>query len=158
MAYDWSDLIRETMAVVAATWTDVVPNGIFLYQEIARVSWEVPDGYPYAVLHMRAASTGEWGLGNVAFEPVIEFHYITSETEAQGADPLAALNIIPAKLEALKSALYDAAHTDSQATLLEIEEIDWSGTSAVNSILLGKNVPVGGGMLAARYVCGESAF
>lgn len=158
MAYNWANLLREVMAVVATTWTDVVPNGIYLYQEIARISWEAPDAYPYAVVHLRAADTGEWGLGNVAFEPVIDFHYIMAETQAQGADPLAALNIIPAKLEALKSALYDAPHTDSQATLLDIEAMDWSGESAVNSLLLAKNVPVGGGLLSVRYVCGESAF
>lgn len=99
----------------------------------------------------------DWGITNDAFEPIVQFHYITAETQAQGADPLAAANVLRSKLEALKNGLRAASFTNSQATLLDFPQMDFSGLNAVNLILLAKNVPVGGGSLAARFSLGERA-
>lgn len=157
MAYAWGAFITDFTAVVATALPEVLPNRIWSYEEIARTSWDIPDGYPYLVWIIGAAPMADWGITNDAFEPVVIFHYISAETQAQGADPLAAANVIRAKLEALKNGLRAASFANSQATLLDFPQMDFSGLNAVNLILLAKNVPVGGGSLAARFSLGESA-
>lgn len=157
MAFDWSLLTKDAMAAVASSVPTAVPNGIYSAAELARISWEVPDGYPYVVVHQGAAPEGDWGITNDAFEPLLDFYVIVADTQAQGADPAAALNTIPAHLEAIKNALRAASFASSQGTLLSFPEIDWGPLLDVNAILLGKNVPVLGGKLSARFTCGETA-
>jgi hypothetical protein len=157
MPYPWSTFVTDFTAVVAATLPETVANGIYAFEEIARISWEVPPAMPYLVWMLAGAPEGDWGLANDAFEPVVQFHYLLAETEAQGADPLASRNVIRARLEALKNGLRAATFANSQAILLGFPMVDFSGLNAVNFILLGKNVPAGGGMLAARFTLGETA-
>lgn len=145
------------MAALATALPAAVPNGIYSAQELARISWEVPEGYPYLVLHQGAAPVADWGIANDAFEPVLDIYLIVAETLEQGADPAAALNTISASLEAIKNGLRDATFALSQATLLEFPEIDWGPLLDVNALLLAKNVPVIGGRLSARFTCGETS-
>lgn len=134
-----------------------VPGGIYSANSVHRISWEAIDAYPYLVLHQGVAPLGDWGITNDAFEPVLDVYLIVSETEEQEQDAAAAEHLIPAGLEAIKNALRAATFTLSQATLIEFPEIDWGPLLDVNAILLGKNVPVLGGKLSARFTCGETA-
>jgi hypothetical protein len=157
VAFNWALLKTDVMAAIATALPAAVPNGIYSSQETARMSWEIPDGYPYVIVHQGPAPAGDWGLTNDAFEPLLDIYLIVSETEAQGQDPVAAINTIPASLETIKNGLRAATFTNSQATLLEFPEIDWGPLLDVNAILLGKNVPVLGGKLACLFTCGETA-
>ena len=157
MAYSWATFHREFVAAMGAAVPAVVPNGIFMFREISRISWEVPAGYPYIVLHRPRAPAADWGIANDAFEPQVQVHYIAAETLEQGDDPASAENVTTAALEAIKNGVRAATFPLSQATLLEVSEIDFSGANAVNLILLAKNVPASGGMISFRFTLGETS-
>jgi hypothetical protein len=157
MAYDWLAFRADAMTALRVGMPTAVPGGLYTSQALARTSWEVPTAYPYLVLHQGVAPAGDWGITNDAFEPVVDVYLIVAETVAQEQDPDSAENQIHEGLEAIKNAMRAATFTNSQASLLEVSEIDWGPLLDVNAILLGKNVPVLGGRISFRFTLGETA-
>lgn len=117
----------------------------------------MPEEYPYLVLHHGLTPSGDWGITNDAFEPTLDVYVIIAETELQEQDADAAEHLIFEHLMAIKDAMRDATFATSQASLLEISEIDAGPLLDVNTIFLGKNVPVLGGRIAFRFTLGETA-
>lgn len=146
MAYSWAALVDDIEDIVNATWTDV--TAILEVHQSERRSWETIT-LPFAVLVVGAADEGQWGVTNIAYECPIAVWYFSKYSEA-------ALALVRTKLEALKSALIPAVYAASSATPLEVS-IDFSTTNEANQIALTKNVPLIGGAVTIRYVCGETA-
>lgn len=145
MAYNWATFLSENRTVIGATWGDIESRGIFEYDEIARLPWE-DLATPYAVMDIASMDEADWGIGNVAYEVTVAYHYITTESMAT----------VRTKLEQLKNALYDDdAFSTSQATLLETGQ-DWSGANPLNQIFLAKGSPYRAGLLLGRFTLGET--
>ena len=146
MAYPWSSFFSENRDVIKATWSGIEDNGIFEYDQVARMVWEDLET-PYAVMDIASMDAADWGIGNEAYEVTVAYHYITRES----------MSVVRAKIEALKNALWAATFTTSQATLLETGQ-DWSGANPMNQIFLAKNIPFRGGILVGRFVLGETQY
>jgi len=152
MAYDWSALIDEITTVIGATWPEVIPNnggsGIWELDEIARISWEEIETFRYAVWQTDAPEPGEWGLVNIAYEPLVTVHYLAPFPVGMAT--------VREKLEALKSSLYGTPF--SAGALLDVVRLDWTREHPANAVFLQKGVDYLAGSLTARFLVGESAL
>ncbi len=148
--YLYNTLIDEAAAVVAATWTDVVPDGIWELDEAIRQTWEERT-MPYAVFDLKPPEPAEWGVVNNAHEVELDIHYIALESVG--------MSTIRTKLATLESAMFVAGNFPvSQATLFPLTRLDWSGENPINAIAYAKNVPFLAGTLTLRFTCGTSVF
>ena len=152
MAYPVASLDDDVTAIVAATWPEVVANGIFRLDDAARVSWEEKT-FPFAVWERSEWEPTELGLTNTSWELLFEVHYL-AEVPALVASGLAT---VEAKLMALRDAMFAGAFTASSATLWDVARFNTDGDYEANAIFLSKNVPFVGGMISFRFSVGETA-
>jgi hypothetical protein len=147
-AYNYNTLIADAATVIAATWTDVVANGIWELDEAMRQSWEERT-LPFASFELGTPEAAEWGVVNNAHEVELKVHYIALES--------AGMSTVRTKLTALESAMFVAgAFTASSATLFAETRLDWSPENPINAIAYAKNIPVCAGTITFRFVCGTS--
>ncbi len=149
--YDYNALITDAATVVAAVWTDVVPNGIWELDEAIRQSWEERI-MPFAVFELEPPEpTTEWGVVNNAHEVSMRWHYVALEAAGMAA--------VRTKLTALESAMFSpTAFVTSQATIKAETRLDWGPENPINSIAYAKNIPVCAGTLTLHLICGTSVF
>lgn len=152
MAFDIAGMIDEITEVVADTWTDTSPGGggggIWEASQIEARSFEEIGGFPYAVVEIPETVDVEFGIVNAVQLGLLSLHYVAMES--------ATLSTIWAKIEALKSAMFQATFTGM--TVLNLDGLDWSALHPSNEIFLAKKVPYRAGSLTMRIIFGESAL
>lgn len=150
MAYDVHAMLEAVAATVATTWTDVVPNGIYSIAQIERLAFEdaAAEGFPFAVIELEPAASGEWGLVNAAFEASLTCFYVTREALTDSA--------VWAKVEALKSAFFQGSYTGM--TMIEASGQSVHPSNPILSFFLMRSVPYTAGSITMRIVYGESAL
>lgn len=150
MAFDIAGMIDEITEVIADTWTDTAPpaGGIWEASQIEARSFEEIGGFPYAVVEIPETQDVDFGIVNSVQMGLLSIHYVTMES--------ATLATIWSKLEALKSAMFQATFTGM--TVLNVDGLDWSALHSSNEIFLAKKVPYRAGSLTMRIIFGESAL
>lgn len=157
MAYNHATMLGEVEAVIASTWTDVLPandgGGIWDMEQIRRRAFDsVIDpaeggALPFAVYDLGPSTSADWGLVNDAQEADFTFYYITQ---------VALTNLaVRAKGEALKSALVVASYTGMSILEKSGEQNDMN---AILQFFLDRFVPYTAGSFSLRVVYGESWF
>jgi hypothetical protein len=147
MAYDHSKLRKEVRDVINATLPEL--SIILEVQQGDRRNF-AGITVPFCVVVRSRAQSADWGIANLAYERQFDILLCYDWDDSE-------IDAMEERLEVLKSALFAASYSGSQATLISEPEIDTSPENAANAIILNKNLQLTGGTLSLRYVCGESA-
>lgn len=151
MAYDVHAMLEAVAGTIAATWTDVVANGIYRITEIERLAFEdaAAEGFPFAVLELEPATSGEWGLANAAWESQLTTYFITREALTD--------ELVWDRLEALKSAFFAADYSALGMSVLDIARLSVHPSNPILDFFLMRSVPYTAGSVTMRILYGETA-
>lgn len=148
MAAYLENLYSALRTVIAAEWTDVPDNGIWEAEHAEQIPWEdlTP---PYAVIAMAEMPEEDVGLANLAYAIPCEIYYV-SEVKGHSSS-------IRAKLETLRSYLWNPANTLSTGQVWDIPELTWSRTLEPNVIFQQKRMKHRAGRVRVVCLVGETA-
>ena len=132
--------------VVAATWPDVDPDGIFEADHLDMIPWQdlTP---PYAVLAIGSMpqDTATGPADGLCYLPVVDIFYVATVSGPRSA--------IRAKLEALRDALWYGPLALGQVRSLP--SMDWSADLPANQVLAAKGMSQRAGRLQVGILVGE---
>lgn len=153
MAYDVHAMLEAVAGTMAATWADVLPpagGGIYTLPQIERLAFDdvAAEGFPFAVLELEPANSGDWGIVNAAFESLLTAYFIDKEALTE--------ETVWDRLESLKSAFFAASY--SGMTVLEAAGQSVHPSNPILSFFLMRSVPYVAGSITMRIVYGESAL
>ena len=149
----WTDL----KAVLAATWTDVLPansgGGIAQVLGFSKVDWE-SIAVPYAPVQFSANAWPDAPITCEVMEIIADIYYIRQDTTATAA-------AIRTKLAALDDALFAYVTSPGYTAGVEFLDVvgyDLSETNPANGVLLALNLPYSAGSIRTRWLVGETLF
>lgn len=147
MAY-LSTLYDDLRAVIAATWTDVVADGIYEDEHIEMIPWAelTPPFAAICVDDVPVDAEGEWGSANQVYQPQVGIYYVGAITG--GSDP------IRGKLEALRDALLAATITNGQ--IIDVTGLSWSDELDANKVFMAKDYTHRAGRVMVNLIVGVS--
>ena len=147
MAY-LTQVYTDIRTVVAATWTDVLPGGIWESEHQQMVPWGdlTP---PMSVICIASTPiAADWGVANQTYQVPVQVYYVAKITG--DSTP------IRTKLEALRDALL-ANTVPSTLCVLDVVELTWSDSLEANVAILAKDYTHRAGRLTVNVLAGTMA-
>jgi len=147
MSY-FTTVYTDIRTVIAATWTDVLANGIWEVEHENMVPWGDITPPVASICITTTPLAPDWGAANQIYNPQVSIHYagiIAGDSTS-----------IRAKLEALRDALL-ANTVPSTLCVLDVTELTWSDTLEANAALMAKNYSYRAGRLTASVLAGTMA-
>lgn len=129
MAAVFETFTGELRALIAATWADVVADGIFENEDIQSVSWDSVTPPIANITVPTMPISQDWGVANEVHQGIISLYWV-GETGGDNTNQRA-------KAEAMRDALLTATFTN--ANVIDVSSIDWSDAVPVNNTFLEKN-------------------
>lgn len=150
----FEEFLQGWRSAVAAAWPEVVPNGIWDPDDLARLPYDAagPEGtraltVPYAALSITSLPPSDnWGGDNRVWEPVLDVYYVMEAGVTEGP-------ALRAKLEHLADYL-EANELPVGQMILPEPEISMSDSLMPNSLLMLLNATQRVGRLRATCVVG----
>ncbi len=148
MAVYLTGLYADLRTIIAATWTDTPPGGIWEHEHQSLIPWEELTP-PYAVMCIEDAELddGEYGTANQVYQFPVGIFYVGEITG--DSTP------IRSKLEALRDALL--AGTISNGQVIDVTALTWSEEALeANKIFVAKDYAHRAGRLTVNVIVGTS--
>lgn len=128
MAGTITTLITDVRAAMAATWADVKPDGIWLFEQLESIPWEDVTP-PYAAILCSQGVKVEWGADKFAMVFAVQMVRVASVS--------AGIEVLIDDIELLWRNLIDTRI--GHHTMLSFESLDWGDEIPGNEIFIAKN-------------------
>lgn len=140
-----TQVYTDIRTVVAATWTDVLANGIWEVEHENMVPWGDITPPAASICITTTPLAPDWGVSNQTYQPNVLIYYAGII-----AGPSTSIRT---KLEVLRDALL-ANTVPATLCVLDVTELTWSDQLEANVALMAKNYSYRAGRLTVSVLAG----
>jgi hypothetical protein len=149
MAIGWTPWYAELVSNIRTAVPEVKTTGgggIHDVNEMERMTQERITAFPYAVVELAAAPSGDWGITNSMFEVRCE---VTLVAKLELGMP-----VLRTRIDALRAQFLSPA-SFTTATCLDCIELELGPNNRATAVFLAKNIPFIAAAAIFTFIIGE---